>query len=126
MKNLLFGAMFLLGAFGGTVAVFILGAPTTPVVAVAPEKPAERSRAPEEDPVVEVVDLNRALTRKATSHVEPKGLPFISYDEPPLAQPRNQTEIMPEVVRVVGFESVIETSVEVAPMPRPVVKTPKF
>jgi hypothetical protein len=61
--------------------------------------------------VVSVVDVPAALTP-----AEPNRLPFISFDEPPLAQPAAAAAPVPDVIPAAFTEPV---RVETAPMPRP-------
>jgi hypothetical protein len=64
-----------------------------------------------QSPVVTVVDVPAALTP-----AEPNRLPFISFDEPPLAQPVAATSV-PDIIPAAFTEPA---PVETAPMPRPV------
>jgi hypothetical protein len=87
---------------------------------VAPANPeSEPKPAPTPTPatpdVVEVVDVAAALARPA----DPKPLPFVSFDEPPLARPlAGRSGGAPDVIPVVFSEPV--GAAEIAPMPRAV------
>jgi hypothetical protein len=64
----------------------------------------------QQPPVVSVVDVPAALTP-----AEPNRLPFISFEEPPLAQPVAAAPV-PDVIPAAFTEPA---QVETAPMPRP-------
>lgn len=71
----------------------------------------------EPDPVTEVVDLTVAL---APSKAEPGGLPFVSFDEPPLAKPKTPTSDA-AVQQTTYIAPIVEdgpNGIEVAPPPR--------
>lgn len=70
----------------------------------------------ERDSVTEVVDLTAAL---APPKQEPNGLPFLSFDEPPLAKPvRPLPEAVVQTSFVAPIPEVGPVMVEVAPPPR--------
>ena len=71
----------------------------------------------ERDQVTEVVDLTAAL---APPKAEPGGLPFVSFDEPPLAKPK-EPRSDPAVQQTTFIAPIVDdglTGIEVAPPPR--------
>jgi hypothetical protein len=71
----------------------------------------------EPDPVTEVVDLTAAL---APPKAEPGTLPFVSFDEPPLAKPKAPGSD-PAVQQTTFIAPIVEDGpgvIELAPPPR--------
>ncbi len=77
----------------------------------APAAPPAAAEPPSSPPVVEVVDVASALTPPA----EPNRLPFVSFDEPPLA--KRPPAPAPAVIQAAFAEP---PAAELAPMPRAV------
>jgi hypothetical protein len=109
MRTWVLGGCLAAVAVGGVCFVVAGGRPSHCGPCVA--HPAPPPAAPESPPpeVVEVVDVAAALAKPA----EPNRLPFVSFDEPPLANPPAEA---PDVIQAAAAEPAL--MVEVAPMPR--------
>ncbi len=110
MRTWMLGGCLAAVTAGGVCFVAAGGRPSHCGPCVSHAAPPPAAGEPPADPgVTEVVDVAAALAKPA----EPNKLPFVSFDEPPLANPPAEA---PAIIQAAAAEPA--PAAEVAPMPR--------